>query len=356
MSESDTTSDTATDSFSTTSSVPKPGQLFKRKRREHEWAKEDVARALLLSVRQIEALENDEYDKLPGATYVVGYWHNYASLLKIDITESIGFHKKNLTAPPSSIVLKADHYRAHNRQESSRKQSALLFLVLSAMFLAGIWYWQNPHDNPIDQWLDAQSLYQLNDYSRSSEINADNGGNGTASASATSVNTTSQPVPSTNVSSVALPEPNFSDDVTASVVEEDDVATENVVKQAADKQNSRTQQVSDTQLTPTQVSEQADKLADEPPTADSPNWIFVTVEQRSWLDVRDVTGEKLIYRIANAGEAIALQGHPPFYVFIGVADVVRVEYLGNPVRFVAEKDSRFARFRVGRFIQNNQSE
>lgn len=44
----------------------------------------DVARQLKLSPRQIEALEADDYARMPGAVFVRGFIRNYARLLKLD--------------------------------------------------------------------------------------------------------------------------------------------------------------------------------------------------------------------------------------------------------------------------------
>ncbi|MEO7725867.1 MAG: RodZ domain-containing protein [Burkholderiales bacterium] len=44
----------------------------------------DVAQQLKLSPRQVEALEADDYRRLPGAVFVRGFIRNYARLLKLD--------------------------------------------------------------------------------------------------------------------------------------------------------------------------------------------------------------------------------------------------------------------------------
>jgi cytoskeleton protein RodZ len=47
----------------------------------------DVARQLKLSVAQVEALENDQFDRLPGSVFVRGFIRNYARLVKLDPEE-----------------------------------------------------------------------------------------------------------------------------------------------------------------------------------------------------------------------------------------------------------------------------
>lgn len=345
------------DSYSGTPSVSTPGKLFERKRRENRWTKKAVAEALLLSISHIEALENDEYDKLPSATYIIGYWRSYASLLKIDASKSIEFHKNHLEGHDSTIALDAHHRRAHGQHEKYRKKTALLFCLLSVISLAGIWYWQNPDDKSINQWIENLSNRQ------GPGINADNGDN-----ERQSVNHEATPE-SGQSSIIALSEPNFSDQFDADqsvsknsegqLSNEDSVIVENEIE-LDDVFAAQEQEVEETQIESIESiesiensNETPDKHPDEysqetgTPAADSPNWIFLKAEKQTWLDVRDVTGEKLIYRTANIGEAIQLYGHPPFYVFVGAVDGVVVEYLGESIEMKSD-DGIFARFQVGR--------
>lgn len=58
-----------------------PGGLLRQARADLRLPVEEVAKLLNLSPRQIVALEQDDYEHLPGATYVRGYLRNYALLL-----------------------------------------------------------------------------------------------------------------------------------------------------------------------------------------------------------------------------------------------------------------------------------
>jgi len=44
----------------------------------------DVAQALKLGPRQVEALENGDWQGLPGQTFIRGFVRNYARLIQID--------------------------------------------------------------------------------------------------------------------------------------------------------------------------------------------------------------------------------------------------------------------------------
>lgn len=63
---------------------PLPGKILAQAREEKGLSVADVARSLRLSVRQIEAIDADDFDKLPGKTFLRGFIRNYAKLLQID--------------------------------------------------------------------------------------------------------------------------------------------------------------------------------------------------------------------------------------------------------------------------------
>jgi cytoskeleton protein RodZ len=61
-----------------------PGSLLHDERRRQNLSLGDVSRQLKLSVRQVEALERDDYDVFGGQVFVHGFVRNYAKLLGLD--------------------------------------------------------------------------------------------------------------------------------------------------------------------------------------------------------------------------------------------------------------------------------
>lgn len=68
----------------TVSTESGPGSALARLRSERKLSVADVAQRLKYGARQIEALEAEEFDKLPGATFVRGMVRGYAKLLETD--------------------------------------------------------------------------------------------------------------------------------------------------------------------------------------------------------------------------------------------------------------------------------
>ena len=61
-----------------------PGTRLAAARESQGLSVSEAAAALKLSPRQIEALESDSYERLPGAIFVRGFLRSYARLLKLD--------------------------------------------------------------------------------------------------------------------------------------------------------------------------------------------------------------------------------------------------------------------------------
>jgi cytoskeleton protein RodZ len=88
-----------------------PGQVLAERREEWGLTVQDVASNLNLGAETIEALEADNYERLPGSTFVKGYIRSYARLLKLDaedLLENIDLQPERITEIPSSrAVLKS---------------------------------------------------------------------------------------------------------------------------------------------------------------------------------------------------------------------------------------------------------
>lgn len=66
-----------------------PGMRLKRAREAARMDVQMVARQLYLAENIVQALEKDQYDKLPGMTFVKGYLRSYAKLVNVSADEVI---------------------------------------------------------------------------------------------------------------------------------------------------------------------------------------------------------------------------------------------------------------------------
>ena len=66
-----------------------PGQRLKAERTSQGLTEEDVCARLRLSRNYLRALEEDDYERLPEATFIKGYLRNYARLLGLPAEELV---------------------------------------------------------------------------------------------------------------------------------------------------------------------------------------------------------------------------------------------------------------------------
>lgn len=143
------------DPFSSSETV---GKILSSARADWGLSKEEVAANLNLSVDIIQAVESDEYDRLPGYTFVRGYIRAYANLLRLDsdkLTAMVDVKPDQLLEVPSvkgSIKLKG-----RTRDRSTHKnRSFFKFLIFLLLFISLVLFGLN-------QWvkLDTEGLAEL---------------------------------------------------------------------------------------------------------------------------------------------------------------------------------------------------
>jgi len=78
------------------------GAQLRAYRENAQMTVDDVAHQLKLARRQVLAIENDEFDALPGPTFVRGFIRNYARLLRIDAQPLL--EASNLAVPASAPI------------------------------------------------------------------------------------------------------------------------------------------------------------------------------------------------------------------------------------------------------------
>src|SRR3990172_4729474 len=123
-----------------------PGAQLAQARADLHLAHEDVAAKLHLATRQIQALEQDDYTSLPGATYVRGYLKSYALLLGLSPEPILEAHARLAAATVAvdySVI-------APQREITSRHHQVRFvtyFMIAIVIGLAIAW-WQGRDVRP----------------------------------------------------------------------------------------------------------------------------------------------------------------------------------------------------------------
>lgn len=118
------------------------GKMLAFAREERDLSVEDIASNLNLGVGVIEALEGDQYDLLPGHTFVKGYLISYAVLLRLNpdaVIQQMALQPEipDMTTPKNRRRLKRTVCKRVSKP--TNKSGGLFFKsVLVIILLAGV--------------------------------------------------------------------------------------------------------------------------------------------------------------------------------------------------------------------------
>lgn len=262
---------------------PTVGRMLQMGRERNGMSVDDVARALKLSTRQVESLENSNWGSLPGKTLIRGFVRNYARLVGLDgqalMSELEG------TALPKSPELRGAAGTPVSMPKEGKSDRRDVFRVLAGalvLFLAVLAYFFLP----ADFW---QSTVQaIKAVSQSSQVAED---------------TAPEPSP-------ALPE-------------------ETPVSETSSEPEPA--QVELPVAPPEDASEPIPEVPATVVQAPVANVLKFSFAQPSWVEVRDRNGQVIFSQKNAAGSQRDVEGQPPFSVVIGNAAHVTLHYKGAPV-------------------------
>lgn len=116
------------------------GDMLARAREERRMTVADVAAALHIRPRYIEALEQGNLDVMPSLTYVKGYLKRYAGYLSLDLIEVL--RRFELATQQDSSAFFIPHSFSHEKRVDSKTVATA---TLAAGFLLLMWaIWLRP--------------------------------------------------------------------------------------------------------------------------------------------------------------------------------------------------------------------
>lgn len=126
-------------------SLESAGAELVEERRRQSLSVGDVSRHLKLSVRQVEALENDEFKIFGGPVFVHGFLRNYAKLLGLDPRRLIEAADRSLMPPEEDSEASVNGAATPN--DSPQKSVVPLFLI-AAILIVGVLGWMLSREGP----------------------------------------------------------------------------------------------------------------------------------------------------------------------------------------------------------------
>jgi cytoskeleton protein RodZ len=258
------------------------GQALRNAREAQGITLEDAAARLRLMLRQVEAMETDEFESLDPPVFARGFVRNYARLLGL-APEALLARMQGAPAPTA-----VSH--AAPPQPNSWLSSPWLILLLLGLLVVVVvpvaLYW----------WLNSEGVDD-------------------PSASATQTYSAPAAVPAP----VAEPA-----DVASPAVQVDPVSPPAPAAGA------------------TEPAETGTPAAPETPTVSG--MLHLEFNDESWVEIRDASGRMVHRHLNRPGTSVDIPGQPPFDVVIGNAAQARVTYNGRPIDLKPFTDATVARF------------
>lgn len=284
--------------------APAVGEQLSAARKARGLAVLDIAQALKLGPRQVEALEKGDWAGLPGATFIRGFIRNYARLVQIDPAPLMTQLDSVLEKPMNTLSVPDGRPASmpHSGRAASRRDRAVVMTGGGLVALAALAYFLIPNDLSALRE-STQSL--LDSLARKEEP---------ASAPAS-----------------APAEPLFPPGATPQQIMNPQAVVPTDAPPVSDGSEAKN-------AAPTQTAGVAPA-----PVANAPQMRFV-FDKESWLEVRDRDNKLVFSQRVPAGSEQTLAGQGPLSLVIGYAPGVRVFWHGQIIDLTPHTRGDVARF------------
>ena len=274
---------------------PQLGELLIAARERWDLSAADLARQLRLGLRQVQALEENRFEDLPGNTFVRGFVRNYARVVQTDPAVFLAAyeqHKPQLQQP--SIEHNAEHI-AFQRKTPPKWVWYLIALLLLALVTPLLIYLVLHDDDA------APKPFKPASSSTPSKLNTI--------------------LESAGVVPMTLPPPQA------------------VLQQASSNAASATQ------ATLPIAPEKPLPAVTTTPVSGEAN-IQLSFDGDAWVEIRDQSGKIVFSQLNRRGDVQVVTGKRPFAVVVGNAGKVRIAYNGKPFDFTPFVNVSVARFKL----------
>ena len=280
------------------------GAELARVREERGLALSDVAQQLKFGARQIEALEQERFELLPGGTFVRGMVRAYARLLKIDAEPLLGRLTNRFDVPDSNSL--AARYKQPVPFADGARKSTFVYLGASLGVLVAVgaiaYQWYREHNTPRP---------------------------GAAAAA-----------PKTAAPKVAAP-----------AARPVPVAAQPLVEPKLAEKTAEKVVVKEKTVPLAEKNDKAEKALKEAALIQKPipsgvHRIVFHCEEEAWLEVKDSQGRQLLSSLNPPGCERVVQGRGPFELVIGNASHVRVLHNDRVLDLRPHSKQDIARFTI----------
>lgn len=301
-----------------TEARPQLGEVLAAQRELKKWTVSEVASQLRLGVRQINALEANDFTKLPEPMITRGFIRNYARLLNVDAEPLIQAHRALSGADQQhSLNISSENISIANRHVIPWLRVLLISIVVVVLGVGLSYYAKHPFGS------DQQPSEPVTKNTGVVENSA------TESADATVASTQEK-----------LPEPALP--IAERMAESESSTTAN----AAVTPDATTTPKTEGQAVPSETVKNnvaKEVQATEVVPASTQLEFELSFTEPSWVSVVDGDGKEIYSKLSAAGVNEKIVGKSPLKLHIGNANGTKVNYKGQSVDLVQYTRNNIAR-------------
>ncbi len=308
-----------TDEISQAGEWPPLGAALAAARNAKNLSVQAVSDTLRLSIKQISALESDDFSALPQPMATRGFIRNYARLLELDAEPLLDSYRQRVpdnTPTSLNVQTSIPHVQLVKKSRPWFKYAAI---VLSLVLV--VWYFQVEQSASVATDLTSNnevvSPVALPELTTAPATLAESASPpaaevGTANSVATNLADT---LPSAAPSELAAAKPKLSP---ATVASNDGL-----------------------QLRPSSdMSLPAEAKAN---AVGNRAWLTVSVTDKAWVQVKDKSGAVLFEKMLTANSSDKIEAQPPLFVWLGNAKATSLDYMGKSVDVASKTFNNTAR-------------
>src|SRR5258708_1867796 len=128
------------------------GEILRSHRQQHHLELEEFSKMTRIRLENLEALENDQFEKLPSAVFVKGYIKTYATIFGFDYQPVLALLRRDFKESAVGKLVPRDFIKPLLKKRRTWAPITMVFLALAIIFLTLVGYvgvqWYNIQKPP----------------------------------------------------------------------------------------------------------------------------------------------------------------------------------------------------------------
>jgi len=327
------------------------GLTLRRAREEQSKTRDDACQEINLRMDQLTALEGDQFELLPGDTFVRGYLRTYARWLKLDVDQVLAAYIGQ-TGASERVSLSADlNVRGPISRNSDHRRIIGAAIVIGLFFL-GFWFYNDSLDLIAEPTVAANEIavdtFSGEPLDTVSSDSLENSALDQPQSAADRQSEWQNPFTS-----------NAEEPVTPSSISGEPVEAGAPAPAASQASTTPAEsQVDNAQPIAVASNSSANSSAGSANSSapfssgitrrgSGPDELLFHFKEDCWLEIKNNDGRKLFSAARKAGQSLLLKGVAPFYVVVGNAPAVQLTFNGEAVTVRSNNRRNLARLTLG---------